>query len=704
VKLQNKILLLTLSLILLLGVLSIFVIKTTFTKSLMSEFTERAIFLTKYLAQESTDDVLTENRLELQLRINKFKNNNHDIDYIFILDTEGKVLVHTFQHGFPVELLHDHYSIDSKNGYSLRIFNTETGRTYEYDSDILNSNFCSVHIGFNIRDIENRVAEATKLMVAITASVLIFGGLVAMFFSVRQSKPLIALTEAAQIIGSGNMKYRVENVTKDEIGILSASFNRMADDLEKIIIDRDREIQERKIAEKKLENMAYYDHLTLIPNRANFLSHIKRLIQRAKHQSDYMFAVIFIDLDRFKIINDGLGHEIGDRLLVEIAHRLEAFIRPTDTVSHVEKHSIAARFGGDEFAVILLDVKDISSASRVADRIQAELQEPILIDKHKLYVSASMGIALSATGYVNAEDMLRDADSAMYRAKATGKSHAEIFDEEMHIRVTEALELESALRFAVEARQFMVYYQPIVSTTNCRIIGAEALIRWNHPEKGFISPKDFIPIAEETGLILEIGDWVLRTACTQSKAWQDAGYPIIPMKVNFSTYQFKDANLVELVTNVIQETSMPVQLLDVEISENIAMSDNSILILNQLTAMGLQISIDDFGTGYSSLDSLTKFPINTIKIEGSFVKKCTIDVNAQAIIKAIIVMAHSLKIEVVAEGVETEDQLVFLQSLQCDKIQGYLFSYPVPAEEFEKLLEREKNGFSIIQNHSKSVV
>ena len=455
---------------------------------------------------------------------------------------------------------------------------------------------------------------------------------------------------------------------------------------------------------KELEHMAYYDHLTQIPNRVNFLSHIKRLIQRTKHQSDYMFAVLFIDLDRFKIINDSLGHEIGDELLVVIAHRLEAFIRPTDTVSHVEKHNIVARFGGDEFAVILLDVKDISSASRVADRLQAELQEPILIGKHKLYISASMGIALSAAGYENAEDMLRDADSAMYRAKDTGKSHAEIFDEEMHVRVTEALELESALRFAVEAKQFMVYYQPIVSTTDCKIIGVEALIRWNHPEKGFISPKDFIPIAEETGLILEIGDWVLRTACTQSKAWMNAGYPIIPMKVNFSTYQFKDANLVELVTNVIQETSMPVQLLDVEISENISMSDSSILILNQLTSLGLQISIDDFGTGFSSLDSLTKFPINTIKIDGSFIKDSTIDVNAQAIIKAIIAMAHSLKMEVVAEGVETDDQLAFLQSLQCDKIQGYLFSCPVSAEEFEKLLENEKKGFSIIQKHSESLV
>jgi len=464
------------------------------------------------------------------------------------------------------------------------------------------------------------------------------------------------------------------------------------------------DITARKKAEKKLERMAYYDQLTQIPNRANFLSHINRLLQRTKQQSDYMFAVLFIDLDRFKIINDSLGHEIGDRLLIEIAQRLETCTRPTDQISLVEENDSIARFGGDEFAILLHDVKDISSASRVADRLQAELQEPIIVDRHELYTSASIGIAMSATGYESAEDMLRDADSAMYRAKATGKAHAEIFDEAMHIRVTEILDLEYDLRFAVETEQFIVNYQPIVSATDRRITGAEALIRWDHPEKGVISPQDFIPIAEETGLISDIGEWVLRTACAQNKAWQDAGYLNILMKVNFSSRQFKDENLTEMVTKVIKETGMPAPLLDIEITESIAMADSSILILNQMTAMGLQTSIDDFGTGYSSLGSLTKFPINTIKIDKEFIQKITIDVNAQAIIKAIIAMAHSLHIEVIAEGVETEDELVFLQSQKCDKIQGYLFSRPVPEEEFRKLLEKEKSGNLITPKPSASIV
>jgi diguanylate cyclase (GGDEF)-like protein len=428
------------------------------------------------------------------------------------------------------------------------------------------------------------------------------------------------------------------------------------------------------------------------------------MLKRTKFRSDYLFAVLFIDLDRFKLVNDSLGHIIGDKLLVEIARRLEASIRATDTISRVAGSSRVARFGGDEFALFLNDIKDISSATRVANRIQDELQKPVNIDGHELYTSASIGIALSASGYERAEDILRDADSAMYRAKATGRAHAEIFDDEMHKTVTEVLQLESDLRVAVEEEQFMIYYQPIVSAADSWITGAEALIRWNHPEQGLISPMDFIPIAEEIGLISTIGEWVLRTACAQNKTWQDAGYPNLLMKVNFSSRQFKDENLTEIVTKVIKETGMPAQLLDVEITESIAMADTSIRTLNQLTAMGLHTSIDDFGTGYSSLGSLTRFPINTIKIDRTFIKDITIDVNAEAIIKAIIAMAHSLKMEVVAEGVETEEQLAFLQSEKCDKIQGYLFSRPVPEEEFRKLLEQNKISPSPINKHSASIL
>ncbi len=450
------------------------------------------------------------------------------------------------------------------------------------------------------------------------------------------------------------------------------------------------DITERNNAEQKLHNMAYYDQLTNLPNRVNFISYLGRMIKRFQRKSDNLFAVLFIDLDRFKVINDSLGHIIGDKLLVEVARRLEECTRPTDGIFRDDGNDRVSRFGGDEFAVFLNDIKEINSTLLVADRIQIELQKPFNLDGHELYTSASIGIALSTTGYENPEDILRDADSAMYRAKALGKARAEIFDDEMRVRVSRILKLESDLRTAVEKEQFMVYYQPIVSAIDSRITGAEALIRWNHPEQGFISPMDFIPIAEETGLISTIGEWVFRTACAQNKAWQDVGYKDLLMKVNFSSRQFKDNNLADLITKILRETDIPARFLDVEITESIAMEKSSIRILNQLTAIGLHTSIDDFGTGYSSLDSLTQFPINTIKIDRAFVKDIATDGNAEAIIKAIIAMAHSLNMEVVAEGVETEEQLAFLKSLKCEKIQGYLFSPPVPEEEFRKLLEQNR--------------
>ncbi len=563
------------------------------------------------------------------------------------------------------------------------------------------------------------ILHNSELIIIVACSIsfiiaIAFGFIAAGFIS----RPIRKLNNAMEEVGRGDLSIKTEIESNDEIGNLSLAFNKMTVDLreydetkkineEQLKLKKDeleREVAIRKETELELKQMAHYDNLTQLPNRVNFLSYLERMLKRTKWKSDYLFAVLFIDLDNFKIINDSLGHIIGDKLLIGVAQRLETCLRPEDRVSRAAGNDRVSRFGGDEFALFLNDVKDISSASRVADRIQIEMQKPFNIEGHELYTSTSIGIALSATGYKNAEDILRDADSAMYRAKATGKAHAEIFDDDMHVKVTKILQLESDLRTAVEEEQFMVYYQPVVSATDSRITGAEALIRWNHPEQGFISPMDFIPIAEETGLISTIGEWVLRTACAQNKSWQNAGYPNLLMKVNFSSRQFKDENLTEMVKNVIRETSMPAQLLDVEITESIAMADNSIEILNQLTAMGLQTSIDDFGTGYSSLGSLTRFPINTIKIDRTFIKNIMIDVNAKAIIKAIIALAHSLKMEVIAEGVETEDQLAFLQSEKCDKIQGYLFSPPVPEEEFLKLLEQDKIGSSPINKYSASTV
>lgn len=426
-------------------------------------------------------------------------------------------------------------------------------------------------------------------------------------------------------------------------------------------------------------NSRVYDALTGLPNRALFMDRLGCAVIRAKRRKDYMFAVLFLDLDRFKIVNDGLGHLVGDQLLVAIARRLEACLRPSDTV---------ARLGGDEFAVLIDYINDVGDGTRVADRIQKQLLLPFKLNGQEVFASASIGIALSATGYDQPQDILRDADAAMYRAKALGRGRSEIFDKSMHERAMTLLQLEADLRRAVERQEFRLYYQPVVSLVDGHVVGAEALLRWQHAQRGLISPADFIPLAEETGLIVSLGEWVLRTACAQNKAWHEAGYAQLVISVNFSARQFQDQSLLEMIKKVLEETGLAAEALKLEITESVAMKniDHSIKLLNELITMGIHTSMDDFGTGYSSLSYLKCFPISTLKIDRSFVKGIANDSVDAAMVAAIITLAHNLKRKVIAEGVETQEQLDFLRSHHCDEMQGYLFSQPLPADAFTKLL------------------
>jgi diguanylate cyclase (GGDEF)-like protein len=441
------------------------------------------------------------------------------------------------------------------------------------------------------------------------------------------------------------------------------------------------DITDRKRAEERLLHEAFHDMLTGLPNRALFMDHLKLSVERGKRREDRLFAVLFLDLDRFKVINDSLGHMVGDQLLVGSARRLEICLRPGDTV---------ARLGGDEFTVLLEDLMNVTEAIDVADRLQKALALPFNLNGHEVFATVSIGIALSSTGYDRPEEVLRDADTAMYRAKMLGKARHEVFDKTMHARAMNLLQMETDLRRAIERNEFILHYQPIVALETGAISGFEALIRWQHPERGFVSPEEFIPIAEETGLIIPVGQWVLRQACRQIHEWQVQfpQYPPLQVSVNLSSKQFITSNLSEQVRQILKETGVEPHSLKLEITESMVMEnfETAIEMLNQLRTLGIELSIDDFGTGYSSLSYLHRFPISTLKIDRSFVSRMSDNNENAEIVRTIVMLARSLKMDVVAEGVETQDQLAQLAMLECEYGQGYYFAKPLDGEGAGKLL------------------
>ena len=441
------------------------------------------------------------------------------------------------------------------------------------------------------------------------------------------------------------------------------------------------DITDRKLAEQQLHHDAFHDALTGLPNRALFMDHLKLAIARSRRNAQTRFAVLYLDLDRFKVINDSLGHTIGDQLLVGIADRLKNNLRPGDTV---------ARLGGDEFTVLVEDIADDAEAVQVAERVQKELSVPFTLSGREVFTTVSMGIAPSSTGYERAEDILRDADTAMYRAKSMGKARYEIFDKAMHARAINLLQMETDMRRALEREEFVLHYQPIVALENFQLRGFEALVRWQHPERGFISPMDFIPVAEETGMIVPLGEWVMREACRQMHGWQ-MKFPLdqpLFITVNLSSKQFTQESLISTFAMILQETGVKPQSVKLEITESVVMEnvDTATDMLRQLRSLGVKLAIDDFGTGYSSLSYLHRFPIDTLKIDRSFVTRMSENNENTEIVRTIVVLAQNLGMDVVAEGVETNEQLVILQKLGCENGQGYFFSKPVNADGAEKII------------------
>lgn len=439
-----------------------------------------------------------------------------------------------------------------------------------------------------------------------------------------------------------------------------------------------RDITERKTYEARLEHQATHDALTGLPNRHLLNDRFAMAIALSRRMGCNVAAML-IDLDRFKLVNDSLGHTAGDKLLAEIATRLAGCMRAGDTV---------ARLGGDEFMVIMTDVASEEDAAAFARRLMAVAARPVAVDQREVMVSASVGICVCPKDGDSPAALFRNADIAMYRAKETGRNRFQFYSPEMNARMLERLELETEMRHAVEREELALEYQPRVRLDDGRIVGAEALLRWNHPVRGRIAPADFIPLAEETGLILGMGEWVIRQACAQMRAWNEQGLPRIRVAVNLSAVQFQHEGLAGLVGRTIAESGVAAGTLEVEVTESVAMADpeETIALLRELKGLGVGISLDDFGTGYSSLSRLKRFPLDNLKIDRSFVHSVTSDADDAAIARLVISLAHGLKKNVVAEGVETREQLQFLRREGCDEMQGYLFSRPVPPEEFARLL------------------
>lgn len=450
----------------------------------------------------------------------------------------------------------------------------------------------------------------------------------------------------------------------------------------RLIMSMASDITDRKQMEETIKHQASHDSLTGLPNRILFLDRLKHEMSQTRRNGKKL-AVLFLDLDRFKDINDTLGHDAGDQLLKDVAVRLRGSARETDTIS---------RIGGDEFNILLTDVGHVEDVSLVAGKIVAALQRPFVIAGNDFHVTASIGISIYPDDNQEIEALLKCADIAMYHAKERGKNNYQFYNHSIDTKTLERLKLENNLRLALERGEFVLYYQPQIDTATRKVICTEALIRWNHPELGLLCPSHFISLAEDTGLIVPIGEWVLRTACAQNKAWQEAGYPAMYVTVNLSYRQLRQPGLMEMASRTLEETRLDPQWLDLEITENTAMRDIDFTTpaLKALTEMGVNLSLDDFGTGYSSLAHIKKLPIHKIKIDRSFISDLTHSADDMAIVNAVISLTHNLRLRVVAEGVETEEQFSFLQSNACDEVQGYLFGEPLPAEGIERLLNTSR--------------
>jgi diguanylate cyclase (GGDEF)-like protein len=452
------------------------------------------------------------------------------------------------------------------------------------------------------------------------------------------------------------------------------------------------DITERKVAEDTIWRMAHHDPLTQLPNRQLFREKLEEAIRNAD-RSGHMVALMFLDLDKFKGVNDNYGHPVGDQLLCAVSEQLLDVVRETDTV---------ARLGGDEFAIILTNLEQVVPVDTLAKRIVGQISQPQVVDNCLLDIGTSIGICFYPLDDTDPDELIRKADLALYRAKAEGRGRYHIYDDVLHNKVTTRVAVENELRLAVVRGVFLLHYQPQIRISDGKVVGVEALVRWNHPVRGLVPPNEWIPIAEASGLIFPIGDWVLRTACSQNKAWQEAGLPFFRIAVNISAAQFQSGDLVTSVESALKESKLDPRWCELEITESMVIDgvEQAIEKLQRLRCAGVEIAIDDFGTGYSSLSYLKRFPIQRLKIDQSFVKNVLTDANEDAIVDAIIRMGHSLDLAVIAEGVETREQLACLSGKKCDEAQGYFLSRPLSAGDLAEWISANIGAESVARTAS----
>ena len=514
-----------------------------------------------------------------------------------------------------------------------------------------------------IQDVLNKQL-LNNLVISIAVLALVF--IVSYFLARYIVRPINQILLKVDEIAKGNFGEQVVIERRDELGLLANQVNVMSVNL----LDYTDELKKKN---EEIQYHAYYDFLTGLPNLRLFN---KTALELASLSDKKTMAFLFLDLDRFKFINDLLGHSAGDDILRAVTNRISSLLKEDEMMS---------RIGGDEF-ILLLPNASSEAANDMAKTILKELESPFLYEGNELFITSSVGISMYPTDGDSIEDVIKNADIAMYRAKEQGRNNHQFYTSDMNDWIHRRAILEKGMRQALEHNEFALFYQPKVDINTGRVTGSEALIRWRHPQLGVISPEEFIPLAEETGLIVSIGEWVLRTACKQNRKWQGLGLPKMGVSINLSPRQFQQANLVEMVSKVLNETGLEPEYLELEITETIAMYNESYVIakLRALKNLGVKIAIDDFGTGYSSLSYLKKFPFHTLKIDKSFIRDIEDDSDDNKIITTIIAMAHNLKVNVIAEGVETAEQLQFLQQQKCNEVQGYLFSKPLSVEEFHK--------------------